>query len=663
MNSYLKGAPTVLLNTPRKGASAIADFGDEIVDDKLKQEEEDFQSEVNFYNSNAHSDLGAKADFDAEKSFAEKTGDFFMNVLSIPDRLDKAVGIYGTRQKAIKALTGGLSEEHILASLAGEMIVPDTIDLVTLGLGYIPRRVLLKGPKMVKAFLKAKASRLPKWARKGANDIPKGSKVASDDDVAKMIAEAQEQAKIDAIEAEKVLKAQGKVNVTGQDIKTELAQSGKRQYVDPDNLPIEETLDIEQLANIDLRTAGISPDSPYALRLKMAANKIPEYVKKTKQGHLYFDYELFKEATRKGEDGRLFLELYQAEMSRTLKDIETAITSNQKGFKNFSLGMMNKFKPVAELLGLTGSKTLGRMDMSNVHHIAALKGVMGIYDKVGFQSPLMLKINDVFFRKLKGLGGMDGNFARLIGMKSDKGSPHYLTHAFLDDAIGRDGSKFFTADVLKKMNASDDYRLLKAAELANMIEDSYKVAQKAQDVYDAVADAALAVDYDEVSATLARLMDKDLLKLPKLSKVNYNTKVRQGLATDKYRTDTFDSLIRDIIEIHKAKPIIPDVDFDALLFDANAMADLRKTFRLFDELNVKYPEIEFSGATLDAIMKRNKVGLRWQFGLFDTVKNQDVLDANIKELFEKQIRREKGAKKAAQTKNQRKYKDNFDLKL
>ena len=125
MNSYLKGAPTVLLNTPRKGASAIADFGDEMVDDKLKQEEEDFQSEVNFYNSNAHSDLGAKADFDAEKSFAEKTGDFFMNVLSIPDRLDKAVGIYGTRQKAIKALTGGLSEEHILASLAGEMIVPD----------------------------------------------------------------------------------------------------------------------------------------------------------------------------------------------------------------------------------------------------------------------------------------------------------------------------------------------------------------------------------------------------------------------------------------------------------------------------------------------------------------------------------------------------------
>ena len=62
-------------------------------------------------------------------------------------------------------------------------------------------------------------------------------------------------------------------------------------------------------------------------------------------------------------------------------------------------------------------------------------------------------------------------------------------------------------------------------------------------------------------------------------------------------------------------------------------------------------------------MKRNRTGIRWQFGLFDTVKNQDVLDANIKELFEKQIRREKGAKKGAVTKNQRKYNDNFDLNL
>ena len=191
---------------PRKGVSA---FAEDIQNDMLEEEQQELDSTINYYNTNLHTDQVANAEFQEEKSFADKTGDFLMNVLSIPDRLDKAVGIYGTRQKAIKALTGGLSEKHVLASLAGEMLVPDTIDLVTLGLGYIPRRVLLKGPKMVKAFLKSRASKLPKFARKTGDAVPAGSKLASDDDIGKMIAKAQEEAKLEAIEAEKVLKAQG----------------------------------------------------------------------------------------------------------------------------------------------------------------------------------------------------------------------------------------------------------------------------------------------------------------------------------------------------------------------------------------------------------------------------------------------------------------------
>ena len=57
---------------PRKGVSAVADFGDQIVEDKLKKDDEDFQSEVNFYNSNIHSDQVAKADFDAEKALEKR---------------------------------------------------------------------------------------------------------------------------------------------------------------------------------------------------------------------------------------------------------------------------------------------------------------------------------------------------------------------------------------------------------------------------------------------------------------------------------------------------------------------------------------------------------------------------------------------------------------
>ena len=41
------------------------------------------------------------------------------------------------------------------------------------------------------------------------------------------------------------------------------------------------------------------------------------------------------------------------------------------------------------------------------------------------------------------MGGQSGNFKRLIGGTSDIGSPHYLAHVFLNQAIGKDGRKFF----------------------------------------------------------------------------------------------------------------------------------------------------------------------------------------------------------------------------
>ena len=146
---------------PRKGFSQFLE------DDERRKEEERFTDEVNFSTeSRVNTDKGYKEEFDRDQTFLQKTGDFVKQVLSIPDRLDKAVGIYDTRQSAIKTLTGGLSEDHLVAALAGEMLVPDTIDLITLGLGYIPRRVLLKGPKAIKMFLKFKKSKLPKAAFK-----------------------------------------------------------------------------------------------------------------------------------------------------------------------------------------------------------------------------------------------------------------------------------------------------------------------------------------------------------------------------------------------------------------------------------------------------------------------------------------------------------------
>ena len=75
---------------PRKGVSA---FAEDMQNDMLEEEQQELDSTINFYNTNLHTDQVANAEFQDQKSFADKTGDFFMNVLSIPDRLDKAVGI------------------------------------------------------------------------------------------------------------------------------------------------------------------------------------------------------------------------------------------------------------------------------------------------------------------------------------------------------------------------------------------------------------------------------------------------------------------------------------------------------------------------------------------------------------------------------------------
>ena len=645
---------------PRKGVSA---FVEDMQNDMLEEEQQELDSTVNYYNNtNLHTDQVANAEFQDQKSFADKTGDFFMNVLSIPDRLDKAVGIYGTRQKAIKALTGGLSEKHVLASLAGEMLVPDTIDLVTLGLGYIPRRVLLKGPKMVKAFLKSRASKLPKFARKTGDAVPAGSKLASDDDIGKMIAKAQEEAKLEAIEAESVLRARGKRNITGQDIKTELGTSGKRQFIDTD--PLKDLPPTNDMADLTLRKANIDPLSPYGVKLKDAASRLSGYIRQNKGGAFYFDYDLFQKAVKDtaGQDGRLFLELFQTEFSRVFANVPTLVGG--AGFKNFDISMMQAFKPAAELLGLTKG-TIGRMDYSNVHHIAALKGIMGIYDKVGFNSPLMKQINDVFYKKLKGLGGQSGNFMRLIGGTSDIGSPHYLAHVFLNQAIGKDGRRFFTPELMRAIKSSDSARLKAAKDLADIISDSAAVAQKAQDVYKAVADATLAVEYDDVVRTMARLADKDLLTMAKTSYGNYNARVAANIAGGRYVTRNFDTLIEDVALISRYKGHFPDFDMDKFLFNDEQIEQLREMHKVFKEManNPKVNFMEISGTQLSALLKQRGVtffeGGVTQKNITGLAIPESVKSSQLEEAFfktaKKQTAAEKGAKTAARRRDQARF--------
>lgn len=196
--------------------------GKDLLEEEIKKEEaEQFADEVNFHTtSKVNTDQKYKQEIEEEQGFLKQTGKFVMDVLSIPEKLDKAVGIHGTRQKAIKALTGGLSEDHIIAALAGEMLVPDTLDIATLGLSYIPKRVLFKGPKAIKMFLKYKKAKLPKIAKRSKIDVPmKGSKFVGDADY-EIMAKGVERTALR----------------TGQNVDEALSEAGVKLRVDTDPL-------------------------------------------------------------------------------------------------------------------------------------------------------------------------------------------------------------------------------------------------------------------------------------------------------------------------------------------------------------------------------------------------------------------------------------------
>ena len=96
-----------------------------------------------------------------------KSENFFLRTLGYVgdtfDAIDKAAGIPGTdidvyhaRQAPIK----WLDEQHFILGLLGEVFIPDTVDIASMGLAYIPNR-FRKSTKLLKSYLKAKRNLMP----------------------------------------------------------------------------------------------------------------------------------------------------------------------------------------------------------------------------------------------------------------------------------------------------------------------------------------------------------------------------------------------------------------------------------------------------------------------------------------------------------------------
>ena len=264
---------------------------------------------------------------------------------------------------------------------------------------------------------------------------------------------------------------------------------------------------------------------------------------------LIFDYKQFRKSIDgvKGADGRKFLELFQTPMSKLYIG---KTTGDAKVFdvarKQYMAKMRAAYDPVLDAMGMNLDKPFN----FQLHHIAALKTVMGIYDGVGYDSPLHRAITDRFLEKLKGIGNqgdVDGfnNLMGVMGKTTDKDTTHQIVHLFLKNRTGKKGAgeAFFTDDVLTQMRASDKIRFQKVDELSQIVMESEMVAIQAQEVLDTLYAQGKAIPPNRLISILDKLDDQGYLKSTKIDK--------------QYQVKRLPKLIEDIVELDDAFSLIP----------------------------------------------------------------------------------------------------------
>lgn len=468
MNSYLA-------NMPRKGLSKFLE------DDERRKEEERFTDEVNFSTeTRVNTDKGYKEEFEEEESFLSKTGKFFRDALLLPEKLDKAVGIYDTRQKAISTLTNGLSNQHMIAALAGELLVPDTLDLVTLGLGYIPRRILTKGPKAIKMFLKFKKAGLPKSAlRNVAEEIPVGRKIATEADYEAMFKGAEQVSR-----------------ATGRPLDDILQEGGMVHKIDKDPNGINwSTLE-------EAEQAFLKEDALDVLRKRRDAGNVTDDAARAQD-----QIDILKANRTVMGDGSGFIPTLKSKGISEAANVVFSRAAFKNGVFNYENWLKTRDRRIMEFFGTIGSryskgnynrvkdllKPIMEREFANffkkypvkahkleLHHIVPLNIGAKLFDGLTWQSDEWYELMETFFKKGVFPGAQQatddvisnlpiGNLTELLY------EPHYILHQkYFKDVLGTPNdnfSKFFNAARIAKIDSGQAGRLAVAAEYADILKE------------------------------------------------------------------------------------------------------------------------------------------------------------------------------------------------
>ena len=112
---------------------------------------------------------------------------------------------------------------------------------------------------------------------------------------------------------------------------------------------------------------------------------------------------------------------------------------------------------MSRVFGIEGAKQLigAPEDATGVfqsHHMTATKAVLTGQEGLVYDSPYYHEIQKVWEDLELTLGNNPDNIIGTLGLvQRDLDSPHSLIHKFLDSKMGKDGSKFWTPEIMNKI--------------------------------------------------------------------------------------------------------------------------------------------------------------------------------------------------------------------
>ena len=201
-----------------------------------------------------------------------------------------------------------------------------------------------------------------------------------------------------------------------------------------------------------------------------------------------------------------------------------------------------------------------------VHHKAALKAIMGIFDGLDFDSPVFRDVSRVMLKEMPGigLGNQAYNIRGIIGYVGDVGTPHHLVHKYYNKILGKKGNgrAFFTDEVLERMNVDRKFRLDKAKELARIIVNSEEVVDQATKLWE--LGFSTKKRFKNFDALVNHLSKFDELGYDALSKPKYEA----GVFTDIITQIALDpSMVAPVEKSQRGKWILKNMLRDKKLAD------------------------------------------------------------------------------------------------